>query len=128
MKKNKSWTQIALENAVMYGLNFDQIVQKYGRRFAANLFNYLEKNTKKSSKKKDKEFYLIYPKKITFKKENLSDQEKKEYYKKQQELLDEYKDLLKDSSIPLRSWVEDFVDEDTGEVVSIDRMVFLPLF
>lgn len=63
--------------------------------------------------------FIIYPKKV-YKKLRKEQEHGQAYW----ELIEAYKEVLKDIGFTLFEWDEDFVDEDTGEIVSLPRCRF----
>ena len=107
MRKVNRHHQIILDNSAACGLDLNGLREKHGLPFIIKLINYLQKETIKGTKP----ISLIYPEK------NFS-------YKTD---IESYIQNLKDAGLKLKKWVEDFIDEDTGEVVCIERHGFLPL-
>ena len=93
-----------LNLAVAYGLNLDNLRKKYTLKFVIKLFNYLRKESGLGKEN----IYLMSP-----------DDPKLN--------LDEYIEALKEAGFKLKRWVEDFVDEDTGEIVRIVRHSLKPV-
>lgn len=93
--------------AKLHGIDLTILRKKYTLLFAIKLFKYVfkESDLSKYKQKKDKNFKIIYPKK--------SD--------------DTYVEVLEEAGFTLDYIVEDFVDNDTGEVVDIRRYFFIPL-
>lgn len=87
-----------------YGIDLAPLRKEYGLNFAIRFFKrFFKKGTKKL--KPGDRVKILYPKKL-----------KGEYI--------DFFDLLNTwcgFNIELKTWSEDFVDEDTGEVVTIER-------
>ena len=109
MHKVNARNQEILDQAKAHGLDLTELRKKYGLPFVIYLFKYTKE---KSDKKEDFEIRLP-PYKKTKKDINFS--------------TDTYAEILENAGFKLRPWVQDFVDEDTGEVVGIQRYNFLPL-
>lgn len=93
-----------IENVKKQGVNLDQIEKIYGRRFAINLLRKLTrpKNCKQETTS------------LPFPQFKVIDETK-------QAIEDQYKQQVEDAGIKFRYWDENFVDEDTGEIVTIER-------
>ncbi len=107
MRKVNRYHQEILDQAKAYDLNLDNLREKYGLIFVLKLFKYLIKETKKDNKK----IWFICPEKNFNYESDLSD----------------YVDGLENAGFKLKKHKEDFIDEDTGEVVGIERYYFKPL-
>lgn len=105
MRKISQKNQAILKEANKYGLDLNLIRAIYGLPFAIRVFRYAKR------KSKDKIIYSIYPTKFYSEKKSIYD----------------YIDELEDAGFKLKKVVEDFIDEDTGEVVPIKRFYFKPL-
>jgi hypothetical protein len=110
MKKINSSNQQMLDSALAFGINLNGVRKRCTLKFAVNLFRYVLKETQKASKEKPRKgrsasIDMIFPVKRF---ENIQD----------------YFDLLEESGFRLKKYYEDFVDEDTGKVVSIKRHKF----
>ncbi|MBP6912527.1 MAG: hypothetical protein KBB86_01185 [Candidatus Pacebacteria bacterium] len=114
LHKLNAYNQQVVDHATTHGLNLTKIRRACGIGFAVKLFNYLYKQTckKVKVKKSDKFINLIFPKKYCRHEFNY----KKHY--------DSYIETLEDAGIKFNKWTEDFVDEDTGEVVTLHRANF----
>lgn len=114
LPKLNKYHQEVVYHASVHGINLTKIRRVCGIGFAVKLFNYLYKQTCKKVKDKniDKSINLIFPKQYC----------RHEFdYKKH---YTSYLETLKDAGIKLNKWTEDFVDEDTGEVVTLHRANF----
>lgn len=95
--------QAFLDQAQTHGLTLTDLCTTYGVHFTRKLFRYVMRQTKKG-----KDFFLIFPKRKKFDR-------------------DAYVVMLSHAGFQIREFIEDFVDEETGEVVSIARTMFIPL-
>lgn len=109
MHKVNAVNQLFLDQAKVYGLDLTELRKKYGLPFVIYLFKY----TKEKSKKKE-DFEIRLP---PYKKIKNDDSFS----------TDTYAEMLENAGFKLRPWVEDFTDEDTGEIVGVQRYNFLPL-
>lgn len=122
--KNPSHKNLATVRATsnLFKLNLDPLIKKHGIRFALRLIKSLVKVSKKET---TSSVTLISPsslKSIQRKIFATEDSNKKERLRiKQEKKYVEYIDLLSECGFTFRTWMEDFVDEDTGEVVSLER-------
>ena len=107
MRKTNVYHDQILGQAAAYGLKLDGLRKEYKLPFVIKLFKYLKKETKKGSRSID----IIRPK-------NNFDWKKDD---------DKYLEELENAGFKLKKWDENFIDEDTGEVVSIPRDAFEPL-
>lgn len=107
MKKISEKTKQRFEFAKSKGLNIFLIADLYGVRFANKLLKVLLRNSKNQAKTT----YPLFPK-FKVLKEN------------QGKAIEQYIELLENCGVKIESWYEDFVDEDTGKIVSIPRIKF----
>ena len=105
MKKISNRTQAMFATASSKGINLEPIAQLYGLRFAAKLM----KRILKTKQNAHEDVTLITPK-FKVQKEN----ETKAY--------EQYLSLVEKCGMKLKYWGEDLIDEDTGEVVTIERI------
>jgi len=96
-----------LNQAKAHGLDLERLRKRYGLPFVIKLFKYIKKESLLKKPKIDP----IFPERFLADKILISD----------------YIVELEDSGFPMKTWVEDFIDEDTGEIVGIQRFVFKPL-
>ena len=96
------------EKATACGLDLSKLTEKYTANFVVDLLKHIKKETKKLKKNAD-EIPSFYPPKEKFSE------------------ISEYIADLKNAGFKIRQWLEDFVDESNGEVISIVRFVFKPL-
>lgn len=90
--------QELINNAIQAKIKLENLIKKYGIRFVLNLLEDTQKN--------QLSVYLSYPRTRNKNKEKFRE-------KYQQELLD--------AGFTFHDFEEDFVDEDTGQVISIER-------
>lgn len=110
LRRVNRYNQEILDQYSAYGLDPNGLRKKHGLPFVVKLFRYLWKHTKKSKKAL---IDPIFPK-------NYSD-----HYLAGSGIT--YIEELQDAGLKLKVGYEDFIDEDTGEVVSIQRFKFKPL-
>ena len=104
-------------------LNLDPLIKEYGIRFTLRLIKSLVKVSKED--RKSESVHLIEPRPLSILQKKIfatEDTEQKAALRvTQQEQHAAYIQLLTECGFTFRTWFEDFVDEDTGEVVSIER-------
>lgn len=112
MKKISYSNQTVMDHALAYSINLEHLRKKYTLKFAIKVFRHVLRETKRKMKdkdfKKNKKFNfidMIFPR-------------KKDYD------LDEYFNLLEDAGFRLEKFFEDFINEDSGEIVTIVRRKF----
>ncbi len=108
MHKVNARNQEYLDQSKVYGLDLTDIRKKYGLPFTIQLFKYVKKIQKKE------DVLILHPP-----------------YKKIKDgkrfSVDDYAEILENAGFKLRPWIENFIDEDTGEIVGVQRYNFLPL-
>lgn len=110
MRKTSQRNQAILDQAKNeYGIDLTNLRKICGLKFVLKLFKYVLKQTKKGIDS----IKMLYPK-VT-KEELMGDK------------MDDYEQELKNAGFKISTWPEDFVDEDTGEVVTIHRYALKPL-
>ena len=90
--------QELIDNAIKAKIKLENLIEKYGIRFVLDLL--------KDTQKDELSVYLSYPRTKNKNKEKFQEKYEKE---------------LLDAGFTFHEFPEDFVDEDTGEVVSIER-------
>ena len=108
MHKLNNYNQEVFDMALAYGIDLTGLRKKYGIKFALKLFKKVYKDSKKKNVSSET---LITPKGYDYKKDPW----------------DKYLELVESCGFRFNKWVEDFVDQDTGEVVGVDRWDLLPL-
>ena len=96
--------QQRLDSVAMFGIDIKPIVEKYGSRFALKLI-------KNVTWVKNRYGFKAYPQYPNVKLTGTELEKFNELFLQE----------LKQIGFKFRRWNEDFVDEDTGEVVSIER-------
>lgn len=109
MHKVNARNQEILDQAKAHGLDLTELRKKYGLPFVIELFKYYKKVPQDETGVE----ILQPPYKKIKKDESFS--------------VDDYAEILETAGFKLRPWVEDFLDEDTGEFVGIQRYNFLLL-
>lgn len=109
MHKVNAVNQLFLDQAKVYGLDLTELRKKYGLPFTIQLFKYVKKMTRENE-----DLPILQPPYKKIKKD-------KDF------TVDSYAEILENAGFKLRPWVEDFTDEDTGEIVGVQRYNFLPL-
>lgn len=99
-EQQKLWTKAAKLN-----LQTENLKKVYGIRFVNKLIKYV---LTKPHPKPYKGLEMIFPKK----------------YRGRELDYDNYIEMLQDAGFKLRQWFEDFTDEDTGEIVLVERHNF----
>jgi hypothetical protein len=97
-------SQLKLSLVRQKGINPDELVKKYGIRFVCQLINYLTK---------DKNVKLlirpsIYP-------------QIKKFDWRNEGKVEQYFDDLEEAGFKIKNKPEDFIDEDTGQIVTLQR-------
>ncbi len=90
--------QELIDNAIKAKIKLENLIEKYGIRFVLDLL--------KDTQKDELSVYLSYPRTKNKNKEKFQEKYEKE---------------LLDAGFKFHDFKDDFVDEDTGQVVSIDR-------
>lgn len=108
MHKLNHYNQEMFDSALAHGIDLTGLRKKYGIKFALKLFKKVYKDSKK---KNTSSVELITPKNWDYKKDDWN----------------QYRDLIESCGFKFNKWVEDFVDEDTGEIVPVGRWELLPL-
>lgn len=104
IKNISTKNQTLLDETEKLGFGFNHLIKKYGARFTLKLIR-----------------SLTSPKKIHSETTSLISPKFKVSEKNQSAAWTEYVEMLKDAGFKFHEWMEDFVDEDTGETVSIER-------
>ncbi|MEI8224184.1 MAG: hypothetical protein WCG20_03625 [bacterium] len=123
--KNPSHKNLALIHASSntFVLNLNPLIKKHGIRFTLQLIKSLVKVSKED--RKSKSVRLIEPRSLNMIQKKIITAEDSEQKTALQVVRDEqyteYLKLLTECGFTFNTWFEDFVDEDTGEVVSIER-------
>jgi hypothetical protein len=99
-KVNEEHQQILLQ-IKSRGLNFDELRKKYKLPFVVKLFSYLKEESREGSGN----FEIIYPKNI-------------------KPADNTYIEELYRTGLKLHHWTEPFIDEDTSQIVDVDRYAF----
>jgi predicted small secreted protein len=98
-----------IKEALLYKFDIQYLREKkYTLAHALRILRHIKKQTVKQAGDTVSYIEILYPKKFHY------------------ENLDMYIADLKASGLKIRTWPEDFVDEDTGEVVTIKRHCFQP--
>ncbi|MFZ2310141.1 MAG: hypothetical protein WAW11_01195 [Patescibacteria group bacterium] len=107
MRKICHQSQLKLSLVRQKGINPDELVKKYGIRFVCKLINYLtkEKGVKYLTRS------AIYP-------------QIKKFDWRNEEQIEQYFDFLEDAGFKIKTKPEDFIDEDTGQIVTLQRRYF----
>jgi hypothetical protein len=103
-RKMSAKSQQKIDWALQQGIIANELIKVYGLAFVLKLIKELTKGKKTSSNTTN----LIYPKLTPGQK--YSEVFCQQYYKH-----------LKNAGFKLKEWKEDFIDEDTGEIVAIER-------
>lgn len=90
--------QELIDNAIKAKIKLENLIEKYGIRFVLDLL--------KDTQKDELSVYLSYPRTKN---------------KNKQKFQETYEQELLAAGFKFHEFPEDFVDEDTGQVVSIDR-------
>ena len=90
--------QELIDNDIKAKIKLENLIEKYGIRFVLDLL--------KDTQKDELSVYLSYPRTKNKNKEKFQEKYEKE---------------LLDAGFKFHDFKDDFVDEDTGQVVSIDR-------
>lgn len=104
MRKISYKSQQKLEWAKQRGIDPDPLVKKYGIRFVMELLNHLTKTEKNGPRTRE----IIYP---SIKKFDCFDTRHRE----------EYFEELEEVGLRIKYKHEDFIDEDTGGIITIER-------
>ena len=104
MKKISKKNKEKIDWAKSFGVNPEKIIQLYGLRFTLKLLKHLTKSGKEYSD-------TTSPALPEFK--VLKENEGKSF--------EQYYELLKECGFRLKEWSQDFVDEDTAEIVAVPR-------
>ena len=106
-----------------YNLHLNPLAERYGINFVLTLLYHLTRKRKKQPL--DNRIPLVPTKREESIQQKIfatTDAKKKtRLYNRQSELHTEYYNLLKEAGFTFFEWNEDFVDEDTGEVVTVPR-------
>ena len=90
--------QELIDNAIKAKIKLENLIEKYGIRFVLDLL--------KDTQKDELSVYLSYPRTKNKNKEKFQEKYEKE---------------LLDAGFTFHEFPEDFIDEDTGEIISIER-------
>ena len=104
MRKICHKSQLKLNLVRQKSINPDALIKKYGIRFVCKLINYLTKD--KTAKFRTRP--AIYP-------------QIKKFDWQSEEQIEQYFDLLEEAGFKIKTKPEDFIDEDTGKVVTLQR-------
>lgn len=104
MRKICHKSQLKLSLVRQKGINPDELVRKYGIRFVGKLINYLTKEKGVKSLTRP----AIYPQIKKFRWDN-------------EQQIEQYFDDLEEAGFKIKNKPEDFIDEDTGQIVTISR-------
>ncbi len=103
-RKISPGSQLRLDAAKKAGIDPELLISHYGLRFTLKLLNHADQ----SKNPKEESVSTLFPKpRVT--KENYD-----RFYK-------QYENHLEIAGFTFHRWFDDFIDEDTGEVVSIER-------
>jgi len=105
VRKHNNYHDQILGQIAGHGLNIAELRKKYKLPFIIKLFKYVQKATDRHYKNID----LLYPREFNWEK------------------LAEYVEQLEEAGFKIKTWKENFIDEDTGHIVSINRYKFKPL-
>lgn len=96
-----------LNQTKAYGLDLNLLRKKYNLPFAIKLFKHVQKRSLSKSK-----ISPIYP---------------KSFLMDETDSMDNYIEELENAGFKMKTRVEDFIDEDTGQIVGIKRFIFKPI-
>lgn len=105
LKTTSSRNQAVLDYAKANNIDLGPLVSYYGLRFVLKLVRSLKKPPKSRGATTTQ---LIYPKWIVLDKNRIN-------------LMNHYLIQVEEAGFKFRTWHEDFVDEDTGEIVFLER-------
>jgi hypothetical protein len=104
MRKVSHRSQLKIRFAAHRGINYDRLIEKYGIRFFCQLVNYLTKGKNVRIQTRP----AIYP-------------SIKKFDWRNSEQIEQYFEDLEEAGFKIKTKPEDFVDEDTGQVVTLQR-------
>lgn len=106
-----------------YNLHLNPLAERYGIQFTLKLIRYLTKRRKHPPVENRVPLLATTREKSIQKKILATDikKRKQQLYRRIEKYHSEYYSLLQKAGFTFFEWNEDFVDEDTGEVVSVPR-------
>lgn len=119
----------------LFELTLEPLIEKYGPRFVLKLAKSVMVFEKEPSAPKSVPF--LEPHKVRKLRYELSRARshvernaklEKTLEERSEALLDEYIELVTQAGFKIKTWDEDYVDEDTGEIITIERKEFYCLY